>query len=95
MASYDGATTLSIPHAIEAPRYASYGDGASSFQSRVQAGTYLDGYVAGEQYGFASPQETDMDPIKPGETDVNNKTISFRVYSASSYRPISNIVPTT
>lgn len=43
---------------------------------------YDDGYVAGERYGFSSPREETMDPIRPGETDVDKKTRSFRVYTS-------------
>lgn len=45
-------------------------------------GGYDDGYVAGERYGFSSPREETMDPIRPGETNVDKKTRSFRVYTS-------------
>lgn len=44
---------------------------------------YADGYIDGERFGFSSPREDDMEPIKPGETDPDKKVVDFYVYTSS------------
>lgn len=43
---------------------------------------FADGFVDGELYGFSSELEETMEPIQPGETDDDKKTISFRIYTS-------------
>lgn len=43
---------------------------------------FADGYMDGELFGFSSEREETMEPIQPGETDDDKKTISFLIYTS-------------
>jgi hypothetical protein len=44
---------------------------------------YVDGYADGELFGYSRQREDTMEPIQPGETDDDKKTISFRIYTST------------
>ncbi|MEK7152412.1 MAG: hypothetical protein AAB834_00560, partial [Patescibacteria group bacterium] len=48
-----------------------------------QAPGYPAGYTDGERSGFSSLQETEMYPIRPGETDPDKKIVDFYIYTVT------------
>ncbi len=65
------------------PRYYQY-------DSEITA-EFISGYANGELYGFSSPKDEVMHVIKPGETDVLKKTITFMVYDSTGLPASGNV----